>query len=71
MSSYEEIATPSEMRADCEAVNRRLQQAAVRATRPAPSIHYDEFPREVPKRGEIEISEAAQRLANALHLHLD
>ena len=70
MSPYEEISTPSEMRADCEAVNRRLQHAAARATRPAPSIHFDEFPREVPKR-EIEISEAAQRLANALHLHLD
>ncbi|MFC5728353.1 MULTISPECIES: hypothetical protein [Nocardioides] len=70
MSSYEEISTPGEMRADCEAVSRRLEQAAVKATRPAPSIHFDEFPREVPKR-EIEISEAAQRLANALHLHLD
>jgi hypothetical protein len=70
MSSYEELSTPSEMRADCEAVNRRLEQAAVQATRPAPSIHFDEFPREVPKR-DIEISEAAQRLANALHLHLD
>jgi len=70
MTSYEEISSPREMRADCEAVNRRLEQAAVRATRPAPSIHYDEFPREVPKR-DIAISAAAQRLANALHLHLD
>ncbi|WP_435769302.1 hypothetical protein [Nocardioides sp. SYSU DS0651] len=67
---YEELSSPSEMQADCEAVSRRLEQAAARATRPAPSIHYDEFPRDVPKR-EIEISEAAQRLANALHLHLD
>lgn len=71
MTPYEEIATPSDLHADCEAVGRRLQQAAVRATRPAPSIHFDEFPQEVPKRGEIQISEAAQRLANALHLHLD
>ena len=70
MSSYEELSTPSEMHADCEAVSRRLEQAAVKATRPAPSIHFDEFPRDVPKR-DIEISEAAQRLANALHLHLD
>ena len=70
MTPYEELATPSEMRADCEAVSRRLEQAATRATRPAPSIHFDEFPREVAKR-DIEISEAAQRLANALHLHLD
>ena len=70
MSPYEEIDTPADLAADCEAVSRRLQRAAVRATRPAPSIHYDEFPREVPKR-DIEVSEAAQRLANALHLHLD
>lgn len=70
MTPYEEIAAPSDMKADCEAVSRRLEMAAVKATRPAPSIHFDEFPREQPKRG-IEISDAAQRLANALHLHLD
>ncbi|TNM45068.1 hypothetical protein FHP29_04440 [Nocardioides albidus] len=70
MSSYEEIASPADLHADCQAVSHRLQEAAVRATRPAPSIHFDERRREVPKRG-IEISEAAQRLANALHLHLD
>lgn len=70
MNPYEEIAAPADLRADCEAVSRRLAAAEVRAVRPAPSIHFDEYPREVPKR-EIEISEAAQRLANALHLHLD
>ena len=48
----------------------RLEDVARRAVEPAPSIHYDEFPREVPKR-EIRVDEAAQRLANALHLHLD
>jgi len=76
MSSYDDPATPSEMRADCEAVGhnlglqRRLERAAESAVRPAPSIHFDEFPREVGKR-DIKISEAATRLANALHLHLD
>ena len=70
MTPYEEIAAPAELKADCEAVNRRLEQAGVLATRPAPSIHYDDQPRETGKR-EIQISEAAQRLANALHLHLD
>ncbi|WP_408899064.1 hypothetical protein ACJ5H2_08130 [Nocardioides sp. R1-1] len=70
MPPYEEIASPADLHADCEAVNRRLQDAAVKATRPAPSLHFDEQPREVPKR-DIEISAAAQRLANALHLHLD
>ena len=70
MSFSEHLTSPSTLRADCEAVNRQLQRAAARASRPAPSIHFDEYPREMPKR-EIEISEAAQRLANALHLHLD
>jgi hypothetical protein len=76
MSSYHEPATPSEMHADCEAVGRnlglqrRLERAAESAVRPAPSIHFDEFPSEVGKR-DIKISEAAARLANALHLHLD
>ena len=40
------------------------------ASEPAPSLTYDDFPREVPKR-EIRVDEAAQRIANALHLHLD
>ncbi|TYL44921.1 hypothetical protein FXB39_20835 [Nocardioides sp. BGMRC 2183] len=70
MTQYEELAHPAQLRADCEAVSRRLAEAEVRAVRPAPSIHFDEYPREIPKR-DIEISEAAQRLANALHLHLD
>ncbi|GAA3521931.1 hypothetical protein [Nocardioides daeguensis] len=70
MPPYEEIAAPADLIADCQAVSRRLQDAAVKATRPAPSIHFDERPREVAKR-DIQISEAAQRLANALHLHLD
>ena len=35
-----------------------------------PSIHFEDYPREVRKR-EIAVSDAAARLANALHLHLD
>ena len=35
-----------------------------------PSLEYDDFPREVAKR-EIAVDEAAARIANALHLHLD
>jgi hypothetical protein len=76
MTPYEELTSPQEMRADCEAVGRnlrldaRLARAAECAVLPAPSIHYADFPREVPKR-EIRISDAATRLANALHLHLD
>ena len=58
------------MYADARATRDRLERVARAAGRPAPSLTYDDFPREVPKR-EIRIDEAAQRLANALHLHLD
>lgn len=70
--AYDELTNPHEMAADCQAVGRnlRLAQAAQAAVEPAPSIHFEDFPREVTKR-EIKISEAATRLANALHLHLD
>ena len=60
---------------DCRAVGHNLrlpalQRAAERALEPAPSLRYADFPREVGKR-DLEISEAAARLAAALHLHLD
>ena len=72
MTPYEELTSPTEMHADCQAVGRnlRLEQAARRVSAPVPSIHYSDFPREVAKR-DIQISAAAVHLANALHLHLD
>ncbi len=70
MTPYEEIESPSQLHADCEEVNRRLDRAARQVVETPPSIHFDEFPREVQKK-DIEISEAAKQLANALHLHLD
>lgn len=76
MTPYEELTSPREMHADCEAVSRnlryeaRLARAAESAVGPVPSIHFEDFPREIPKR-EIRISDAATRLANALQLHLD
>ena len=76
MSTYADAATPAEMHADCEAcgrnlgLERQLERAAEAAKAPAPGIHFDEFPREVTKR-DVEISAAAARIANALHLHLD
>jgi len=71
-TSYDDLATPAEMHADCRAVGAhlRLEQAARRATRSAPSLHADEQPCEQPKR-EIQISEATARLAGALHFHLE
>ena len=78
--AYDDMATLAEMHADCEQVghhlkfapglDRRLARAAEAVTEPAPSIYFEDYPREVPKR-EIRISEAAQRIANALELHLD
>lgn len=72
MTPYEELTSPHDMRADCQAVGRnlRLEEAARQAVGPVPSIHYADFPREVAKR-DVRISEAAVHLANALHLHLD
>jgi hypothetical protein len=70
MTPYEEIETPTQLRGGCEAVNDQLARAARKVVATPPSIHFDEFPREIPKK-DIQISEAAQRLANALHLHLD
>lgn len=70
--AYDDLTSVDEMHADCEAAGRnlRLDKIARAAARPAPSLLFEDFPAELPKR-EIRISEAAQRLANALHLHLD
>ena len=73
--AYDELASPQEMSVDCVAVGRnlrlpQLQQAARAAVSAAPGINYEDYPREVAKR-EIRVSEAAARLANALHLHMD
>jgi hypothetical protein len=70
--THDELGTPSQLREDCAAVGRtlRLERAARAAVAGPPSLDYDDYPREIPKR-EIRVSDAAARLANALHLHLD
>ncbi len=73
--AYDDADSPSAMHADCEAAERnlgldRLHRIAVAASAPPPSIRFADYPREVAKP-QIEISEAAARLAGALHLHLD
>jgi hypothetical protein len=64
--------TAGDMYADARAARERLRldRAARRAVEPAPSLSYDDYPRDVAKR-EIRVDQAAQRIANALHLHLD
>ena len=57
------------MHADCVEVghNLRLERAAAKAvTAEVPSLHFEDYPREVRKR-DIAISDAAARLANALY----
>ena len=71
--AYDDSDSPQQMHADCEAIERnnpRLERAARAAVEQAPSLHFEDYPREVRKR-EVKISDAAARLANALHLHLD
>ena len=69
---YDELAPARDMYDDARLarLNLRLERAARAAVEPAPSIHFDDYPREIAKR-EIRVTDAAQRLANALHLHLD
>ena len=72
----DELGTPAEMAADGRETTRnlglqtRLERAAQAAVAPAPSLRFDDYPAEVGKR-EIRVSDAAARIANALHLHLD
>jgi hypothetical protein len=65
--AYDDLSTPQEMYDDCRVVGLRLRydRIARAAAKPAPSLHYDDFPREVPKR-DITVSEAAARLAKAI-----
>ena len=61
-----------DMYADARATrdHLRLERAARAAVRPPPSLRYDDYPQDLPKR-ELRVTDAAQRIANALHLHLD
>jgi hypothetical protein len=71
---YDDSDSPQQMHADCQALERnhpRLERAARAAVEQAvPSLHFEDYPREVRKK-EIKIDDATARLANALHLHLD
>ena len=71
-TSYDEIDTPATMRADAAATGRalKLDRVVKAAAAGPPSLEYDDYPREVGKQ-EIAVDEAAARIANALHLHLD
>ena len=77
--AYDDAATTAQMTTDCHAVEDALrlptrrsaaERAARAAVKPAPSILFEDYPREV-RKPTIEVSEAAARLANAMELHLD
>jgi hypothetical protein len=77
--AYDDAASTAQMSADCRAVELALhlperrsaaKRAARAAVKPAPSILFEDYPHDIAKPG-IEVSEAAARLASAMHLHLD
>ena len=67
VSAFYELDSPQMMSADAAAVGQRLPLVAPRL---AYTDVYAGFPTDLPKR-EIQVTEAAQRIANALQLHLD
>ena len=73
--AYDDQDPAAQMHDDCTACGsqislprQRIDNAAV--TMPAPSLEFEDFPREV-RKTDIEVSEAAAHLASRLHLHLD
>jgi hypothetical protein len=71
-TSYDEIDTPATMREDAAAAGRalKLDRVATAAAAGPPSLEYDDYPREVTKPV-IAVDDAAARIANGMHLHLD
>ena len=67
--AYDDQDTTSQMHLDCAACADQLGPIAAAALRQAPSIAYDDFPREI-RKPEITVTEAAAHLASRLHLHL-
>lgn len=77
--AYDDAASSTEMTSDCHAVEAALhlperrsaaERAARAAAKPAPSILFEDYPREV-RKPTIAVTDAAARLGAGLHLHLD
>jgi hypothetical protein len=66
--THAELGSTHEMAEDCRATTRhlRLERAVRRMGSPAPSIRFEDYPREVAKR-DVAVSAAAARLAEALY----
>jgi hypothetical protein len=69
--AYDDPATPHEMYCDCQAVGLNLHVPAPRVT--VPMVTTDaEFPEfQHSPASPIQVSDAAARMAGALHLHFD
>ena len=76
--AYDDASPASEMTSDCRAVESALhlperrsaaERAARAATKPAPSILFEDYPREV-RKPTIAVNDAAARLGSALDQHL-
>ena len=73
--AYDDQDSAPKMHEDCTACGSRIQLPAQRldgtvVTATAPSLEFEDFPREV-RKSRIEVSEAAAHLGARLHLHLD
>ena len=71
--AYDDADTAATMAGDCAACAAAMHLPVRRplsAAMAAPSLRYEDFPREVRKR-DITIDDATARLAAALELHLD
>ena len=72
--AYDDQDTAVKMHTDCTACASAMGLAAkpiaIEALGNAPSIEYEDFPREI-RKPEITVSDAAAHLASRLHLHLD
>ncbi|QWC85677.1 hypothetical protein KLP28_02630 [Nocardioidaceae bacterium] len=70
--AYDDADTAATMAGDCAAVARTMHlplRTRAFLTTPAPSLRYEDFPREVSKR-DISVDAATAHLAAALELHL-
>lgn len=75
--AYDDADSAVQMHADCRIASMQLPRsidrpgAADLVVGPAPSIAFEDYPREIAKRGGINVTEATARLAAAMQLHLD
>ena len=72
--AYDDADTTVKMHSDCTACASQMgfprTQILPEALEDAPSIAYDDFPREI-RKPEITVDDATALLAAQLHLHLD